>query len=137
MHYTKLFGDILLSSVWSQTDSDTKVVWITMLAMSDREGYVGASVLGLAHAAGVGLESTEKALKTFLSPDPYSRSPEYEGRKIEVAERGWRILNYTKFRQLMSREDRLEYFRRKQAEYRKRKREAQKGVRTPVESIRV
>lgn len=68
--YAKLFGSILDSTVW-QESLPTKVVWITMLAMKDRDGYVGASVPGLASRAGVTIKECEEALKKFTSPDPY------------------------------------------------------------------
>ncbi len=92
-NYTPLFGSILTSTVWAE-DNETRLVWITMLAMSDAAGYVGASIPGLAHAARVSLEGCEKALKTFLGPDPYSRTRANEGRKISEARGGWTILNY-------------------------------------------
>ena len=52
MTYTKLFTSILDSTVW-QEGLETKVVWITLLAMADREGKVDGSVPGLAKRAGV------------------------------------------------------------------------------------
>jgi len=115
--YAKLFGSILDSTVW-QESLPTKVVWITMLAMKDRNGYVGAAVPGLAKRAGVTVAECEAALKKFLSPDRYSRSTEHEGRRIEVVDGGWTVLNHEKYRQKMSLEDRREYKRQKQAEYR-------------------
>lgn len=121
--YVKLFQSILDSTVW-QEDLPTKVVWITLLAMKDRHGYVGASVPGLAKRAGVTLEECARALEKFKSPDLYSRTKDYEGRRIEEAQGGWTILNHHFYRSKMSPEDRREYQRVKQAEYRRRKKEA-------------
>jgi hypothetical protein len=95
--YTKLNKSILLSTVWLES-SETKVVWITMLALADADGYVGASVPGLARVAGVSEEATEAALAKFLAPDPGSRSKEHDGRRIAVVDRGWVLLNYVKIR---------------------------------------
>lgn len=95
--FTKLWSSILDSSVWGQPP-EIKVVWITMLAMAERDGYVGASVDGLARRSGVSIEWAQKALESFLAPDPMSRSQDFDGRRIEVAPRGWRILNWDKFR---------------------------------------
>ncbi len=117
--YTKLFSSITASTIWCE-DSQTRVVWITMLAMSDYNGYVGGSVPGLAAIARVSLEATRTALAKFLAPDPDSRDQEHEGRRIEVAYRGWNILNYTKFRDLRDAEWRKDYKAKKQREYRKR-----------------
>jgi len=120
--YVKVFQSILDSTIW-QEDLPTKVVWITLLAMKDRHGYVGASVPGLARRAGVTLEQCEAALTKFKSPDPYSRTKAHDGRRIEDAESGWTILNHHFYRDKMNPEDRREYQRIKQAEYRRRRKE--------------
>lgn len=101
--YTKLFSTIVRSSVWLE-DDQTLRVWVTMLALADRDGYVGASVGGLAHQARVPEEKTRAALAKFLAPDPDSRSQEHEGRRIEVADRGWLILNHERFRDMRDEE---------------------------------
>lgn len=103
--YTKLFSSIVTSTIW-QEDSDTKVVWVTMLALADPDGVVQASIPGLAHVAGVSLEACQKALNIFTSPDQFSRNPAYEGRRIDAVEGGWQILNYELYREKMSVEDR-------------------------------
>lgn len=113
--FTKLFSSILRSTIW-QEDNETRLVWITMLALSDRKGYVGASVPGLAVAAGVPVDAVEKAIEKFLAPDKYSRSQEHEGRRIAVVPRGWMILNYTRFR-----EERDEDMRKEKDAERKRR----------------
>jgi hypothetical protein len=108
--FTKLFSSITESTVWYEPDS-TRLVWITMLAMSDRQGRVWASVPGLAGRARVSLESAREALKCFLSPDPDSRTKEYEGRRIEEIDGGWRLLNHAKYRELRDEEARKQYQR--------------------------
>ncbi|NBW19744.1 MAG: hypothetical protein EBR82_68405 [Caulobacteraceae bacterium] len=102
--YTKLFKSILASSIWSE-DDQTRIVWITLLAMADKHGEVHASVPGLARLAGVPIAATETALQRFLSPDPYSRTPDNEGRRLLPMEGGWRIANHAKYRLMASRED--------------------------------
>lgn len=117
--YTKLFNSILHSTVWGE-DNSTRIVWITMLAMCDKHGCVNAAVPGLARAANVSLEDTENALRKFLSVDPYSRTPDHEGRRIESVQGGWVLLNHAKYRAMLSAEERKEYNRNKQAEHRAR-----------------
>jgi hypothetical protein len=102
--YTKLFNSILGSTIWRE-DPATRVVWITLLALADRDGIAEASIPGLASFAGVSIGEAEAAVKKFLSPDPYSRSPEHKGRRIEAVDGGWRILNYDKYRFKMSKDD--------------------------------
>jgi hypothetical protein len=118
--FTKLFHTILDSSLWQQDDK-TRIVWITMLAMMDKNNEVLASVGGLAHRANINREDTEGSIRTFLSPDPDSRSKEYDGKRIEEIDGGWRILNGDKYRSMCRQADRNEYQRQKQREYRVRK----------------
>jgi hypothetical protein len=67
--------------------------------MADKDtGIVEASIPGLANRAGVTIEETEAALKSFLSPDPYSRTKDYEGRRIKEVDGGWLLLTYNKHR---------------------------------------
>ena len=120
MAYTKLFHEILDSTIW-QEELEVKIVWITMLAMTDEFGKVAASVPGLAKRAGVSVPECEKALKKFQQPDRWSRSQEFEGRRIKVVEGGWELLNHGRYRSMMNAEDRREYQRAKQAEYRRRR----------------
>ena len=115
--FTKLFSSITRSSIWLE-DDQTLRVWVTMLALADRSGYVGASVGGLAALARVPREKTEQALSKFCAPDPDSRSKEFEGRRIEVADRGWNILNYQRFRDMRDEEARKEYERNRKREQR-------------------
>lgn len=75
-----------------------RLVWLTMLALADWNGVVQASLPGLAHVARVPLNRTQEAVDVLSSPDPYSRTPDHEGRRIEPVPGGWRILNYAKYR---------------------------------------
>jgi hypothetical protein len=133
--YTKLFQSLVTSSVWQEAD-ETRIIWITMLALSNRVGMVEASVVGLAHVAKVGLEKTEEALVRLSSPDPHSRCSDNEGRRIEKVEGGWMILNRAKYRERLGERDRGEYQRMKQAEYRRRNK-AKKGVGSMGERVYV
>lgn len=129
--WTKLFSSIIDSSVW-QEDDKTRLVWVTMLAKSDRHGMVESSVPGLAHAAHVSLEDCLAALKKLSDPDPYSRSKEYEGRRIAEAPGGWTILNRAKYRDEDDRARRTEYQRLKQKEYREKKRAKPEPAKPPT-----
>lgn len=119
MTFTKLFSSITESTVWCEP-AGTRLAWITMLAMADRQGRVFASVPGLANRARITLLETEQAIQTFLAPDPYSRTPDYDGRRIAAIDGGWRLLNYSKYRQLRdegaTRELKRDHMRRVRAE---------------------
>lgn len=108
--FTKLFSSITDSTIWSESHA-TRIVWVTMLSMSDQRGCVGASVPGLAHRARVTLEEAEHALARFLAPDQYSRTPDNDGRRIAVVDGGWQLLNYAKYREARDDDARREYQR--------------------------
>lgn len=129
-NFTKLFSSITASTIWCE-DSNTRVVWITMLAMADAAGFVYASIPGLANISQVPIKDAEKAIQKFLSPDKYSRDSENEGRRIEEIEGGWAILNHPKYRKLRDREERLAY----QREYMRNVRKKKKSVNNSVTNV--
>ncbi len=70
-----------------------------MLALSNKDGVISSSIPGLADMARVSIDDCEKALTEFMSPDTYSRTPDYDGRRIEVLDGvGWRLFNHAKYR---------------------------------------
>jgi CTP-dependent riboflavin kinase len=117
--WTPLFRSIIESSVWCES-KETKLVWITLLALKDRNGYVGAALPALAKHAGVSVQECAAALKVLESPDPYSRTKTNGGRRIQTVAGGWNILNHFLHRGKMSAEYRREYKRMKEREYRLR-----------------
>jgi hypothetical protein len=123
--YTKVHASLIHSTVWREPDH-VRIVWMTMLAMADRDGIVEASVPGLADAARKSIEDTEKALARLMEPDPYSRTPDHEGRRIEPVRGGWRLLNHGIYRDKASVEESREKAAARQA--RKRERDASRSV---------
>jgi hypothetical protein len=96
--YAKLYASIVHSTVWREPDH-VRIVWVTMLALSDADGYVGASLPGLADAARVPIGMCTEAIARLSAPDPYSRCRDHDGRRIAEVDRGWRILTYASHRQ--------------------------------------
>jgi len=117
--FTKLFNTIVTSTIW-QEDDKTRIVWITMLAIADAFGNVFAAIPGLASVANVSIEAASKAIENLKAPDSYSRTKDFEGRRIEEIDGGWHILNYDKYRRMMNEEERKEYKAKWIAEKRKR-----------------
>lgn len=119
MGYTKLFNSIITSTIWTEDDK-TRIVWITMLALADKNGEVQGSVPGLARLSGVSVEAAEAALKKFLSPDLHSRTKDDEGRRIEVIDGGWHLLNHAKYRAMASKDEAKQSNAERQKRYRDR-----------------
>lgn len=121
MAYTKLFSSIVNSTVWLE-DHETRILWITMLALADKHGEVRSSIPGLCKQAGVSLEGALKALAKFQAPDPLSTSKEAEGRRIEEIDGGWALINYDKYRRMASLADKAEKSAERQRRFKERKR---------------
>jgi hypothetical protein len=119
--YTKLFGSIVASTIWREDDK-TRIVWITLLALSDKDGYVAGSIPGLADLARVSIAECEQALEKLQQADKYSRSPEHDGRRLEVVEGGWLILNRAKYRDGGWDQDKIERHREANRRYYQRRR---------------
>ena len=139
MAYVKLFGSILDSTVWD-TAPATRLVWITLLAMADRDGVVEASVPGLAKRANVDRSDCERALALFLAPDPDSRTKDNEGRRIEEVDGGWRLINYEKYRDKATVSEKAAKNAERQRRYRQREAEKAKAEKrnadvTPVTPV--
>ena len=104
--YNKLFSSILDSSIWLQSDT-TRIVWITLLAAMDQDGYARfATVTNLARRAVVSDEDAAEAVRVLESPDPESEDDEHNGRRIERIPGGWLVLNAPKYNERASVENR-------------------------------
>lgn len=98
-----------------------------MLALADKNGIVEASVPGLSDISRVTMEQCEEALQKLAMPDPYSRSQDYEGRRVQAVDGGWLLLNYVKYRGMLSAERKREQGRIRQRRFRE-KRKCNAGV---------
>jgi len=125
--YTPLFASLVNSTIWREDDK-TRILWITMLAIKDRDNLVEASIPGLASLANMSIPECEKALQSLMSPDPYSRTKENEGRRVTEVDGGWFIINGNKYNQRAR--DRAAYFR----EYRSTNTTPQRTLANPLSS---
>ena len=120
--YNKLFTKILDSSIWLEP-SGTRIIWLTMIAAMDENGFVQfASVANLAHRARIELAEAQAAVDCLEGPDANSSDPEHEGRRIERVPGGWMILNAEKYREMVTRAVIQEKTRQRVAKHREKKR---------------
>ncbi len=119
MGYTKLFSSIVASTIWREDDK-TRLLWITMLAMADKNGEVQASVPGLADFARVTIKEARDALGKLMSPDEDSRTKTDGGRRIEEIDGGWLIINHAKYRHMASKDESKSAAAVRQKRYRER-----------------
>lgn len=119
-NFALLWGKILDSSIWIKESKESRLVWITMLAMKDFEGKIQASVVGLADRAKVSPDECRTALTIFLSPDPDDTSKVEDGKRIREIPGGWQVINHDLYR--FSTEAKREFWRQSKEEQRSKKR---------------
>lgn len=98
--WTPLFSGIVRASIWEEP-YHVRLVWITILAIKDRDGFVVSSVPGLARSANVSREECEDALKRFEGPDVDSKGHGNEGRRIKRVDGGWVVLGHERNQEKM------------------------------------
>lgn len=126
--FTKLSSALTDSSVWD-LPNHVRILWVTMLSMADRRGRVWAATTGLAHRSRITLEEAEEGIAILSSPDPASRSPAHEGRRIAKIDGGWVLLNHAKYRDARDPEERRAYLR----DAKRRQRERARAATVPPE----
>ena len=126
--YAKLFASIYQGTLRGNTHG--LVVFTNLLAHADASGWVDIHPRAIAEEVGLSLAEVQKALLELEAPDPDSRSPEQEGRRIlrmdEHRSWGWIIVNHGKYRAIRNEEDRREQNRLAQKRFRDKKLEDSK-----------
>ena len=91
------------------------VTFQQMIVLADKDGGVDMTADAISRETTIPLTIIAKGIEALEKPDPESRSPDEEGRRIvrlsESRSWGWRIVNYPHYRRLKSEEDRREYHR--------------------------
>lgn len=94
---------MLDSSIWLESNH-VRIVWITLLASMDEDGFAHYSAIeNLANRARVSTEECADAVEILSSPDPNSGDPDNEGRRIERVAGGFVILNAKKYHEIHTR----------------------------------
>jgi len=123
MAYSKLFSSLVHSSLWGEQDH-VRLLFITLLAVADRDGHCWGSRSGFERLAMLDPDASEERDPWFvlMSPDKDSsdrlRNPENEGRRIREIPGGFEIINYTYYRSLRNDDDRKEQNRVAQRKHR-------------------
>jgi hypothetical protein len=119
--YGKLF-----ESMYDGSLADDWRALITMqqlIILADKNGLVDMSIGALHRRTGIPKEHIEAGIAILLAPDPNSRTPGDDGRRIVPIDParpwGWRLVNHGKYRALLSREEKREADRQRINEKRK------------------
>lgn len=128
--YCKLFTSLYQGTLRGK--SDEILVFTNLLAHCDAEGYVDKHWRAISEEVGLSEERVKAALLLLESPDPESRSPAEEGRRITRIDDhrawGWQVTNYVKYRELKTLEDRRVQNREAQRRWREKHQNAEAEV---------
>lgn len=130
MMYGKSFASMYQGSMVG-AGINVFAVWNYAISNASR-GYLEINPVLLAMILGGREEDITKALEYLTRPDPKSRSKEEDGRRlVREGQFLYRVVNWHEYQKIRNEDERREYNRRKQSEYRARKahdaRKKQKG----------
>ena len=114
--YAKIFAQIYDGTLCTNHPWQALVTFQQLLILADQDGTVDMTARAISRRTGIPIEIIDLGIEELLRPDPESRTPDEDGRRIiplvEGREWGWRVVNYVTYRSLKREEDRREYHRR-------------------------
>jgi hypothetical protein len=118
--YAKLFSRITESSIMEER-MEVRYTFVLLLAIADPTGHVIGTDVAIARRLNMPLDLFLECIDKLGQPDASSNSKDEDGRRVipSTGERGYRIVNYPKYRDIKDEEDRREYMRKYMQEYRK------------------
>jgi hypothetical protein len=130
MGYTKLFDSMWSGSLYGKFEASA--VFMVLLSLSDSEGQIDMTPEAIAGRTGWPLDFIQEGIRQLEEPDPRSRTPDADGRRIirivEARAWGWFITNHEKYREEMRSIERREYLREaKRRERAKRRQQLSTG----------
>lgn len=135
MSFSKLDSGITKSSLWSEP-LHVRVVFVSFLAEKDENGFVSAAYSSMQRICNVNKDQFDEAIRILESPDPESRTEDFEGRRLQKIEGGWIVLNHEKYRlpEQIKNQQRNEYMKEYMRERRKNQAVNINNELTPVNS---
>lgn len=101
--YGKIFDSMYEGTLYGQWEAI--VTFQQMIVLCDQDGVIDMTPHAIAARTSIPLEIIKKGLSILEAPDPYSRTPGQEGRRIELLDGhrpwGWHIINHDKYRMLI------------------------------------
>jgi len=120
--YGKIYDTIYEGTLYGHWEAI--VTMQQLIVLSSPDGVVDMTPQALSARTSIPLKIIEKGLKELLAPDPNSRTPGEDGRRIVLLEDhrpwGWRLVNHAKYMQIRSMEDKREADRIRIAEKRRK-----------------
>lgn len=100
--YTPIFDSVYHGTLCGRWP--TLAVWLTILPMADKNGQVDLTYQAISALTGWPIDLLKQAISELMQPDPDSRSPGEDGRRLvlvdpENRQWGWRVVNHTTYRE--------------------------------------
>lgn len=128
--YAKLFSSMFDGSLATRGPWQALVTFQQLLVLADRYGIVDMTLPAIHRRTTVPMEVLELGIAELLKPDPDSRTPDHEGRRIMPLDPsrawGWQITNFAAFRQIRTAEERRDYQRTYMRDWRDGKKRGQR-----------
>lgn len=106
--YGKLFASLYQGTLRGRANEI--LVFTNLIAHADRDGFVDKHWRAISEEVGLSVDDVKCACAALEAPDPESRTPDQGGARIERMDDhrawGWRIVNYAKYREIKSAEER-------------------------------
>ena len=126
--YGKLFAQMYDGTLGTKGPWQALVTFQQLVILADKHGELDMTIEAIARRTTIPIEIIREGIKALEQPDPDSRSPALEGRRIDRlnADRdwGWRIVNYAHYRSIRTQDDRREYMKHYQRERRAKVKES-------------
>lgn len=107
--FGKVFAQIYDSTI--AEDYHTRHMFMDLVVLADSDGVIDMPMEAISRRINVPLEIVQKEIAKLELPDPQSRTPDHEGRRIiKISGRawGWQIVNYLKYRGIANEFERRE-----------------------------
>lgn len=99
--YTPVFGSLFQGTLCGQWPA--LPVFCTLLPLADKDGRIDYSFQYLAVTTGWPVDLLKQGIAQLEQPDPYSRSPSDDGRRLvrlrEHTDWGWQVVNHAAYRE--------------------------------------
>jgi hypothetical protein len=99
--YTPAFREMYMGSLYGRWPAAP--VWASLLPLCDKNGLIDMSPQAISGMTGWPLELLVEGIRQLMEPDPNSRTPDDDGRRLVPIDAarpwGWRAVNHGKYRE--------------------------------------
>lgn len=121
--YGKIFDSMYDGSLYGQWEAI--VTFQQLIVLADKDGFIEITPVSLSARTSIPIEIIQKGIEILESDDPNSRTIGNNGKRILRINPdrlwGWKIVNYEKYRDIASQEDRKKYMRDYMSKYRSKR----------------